>query len=505
MLAAHSHQPRPRLTSRRATLFLIGVALSIAQFVLIRDFVSILYGEEVVIVLVTASFFLGLSVGYLLALRLSARVFRGLFLVSVFIHLSLPFSYRLLAARFAAWDVGGYAYLALLGVYALIFNTVFAIFLPRLIATGDDDPDLRSEDARLRLYYGLELAGFMVGFGLVALSWHRPAVYLLAPYWLILGVLLHLVLRRVAWTGAFAALAASGLFFFDVLDRGSTALLYEHKHSIRHAQVLYSINSPYQKVEVIEGNRGERFLYLDGLLNLNSSDLETLNYYLAELPAALVKPERALLIGNGTLSSVPKVYPHAGQVTSVELDAAVLEAGRRFFTPAESLDDLERWQLHVDDGKHFLRTSRELFDLIIVDVPSPLTIQEGYLHTVEFYELARQRLSERGVLTVQLSGPLERNDRTPARVAAALAQVFPQVLVVNSRRADRGFAYASRDLPFNGRQLREAASGYERGLTLLRSSEVRRTVQDAVPFSTDRMDLVLRRGWERFFNRYLSG
>jgi hypothetical protein len=26
-----------------------------------------------------------------------------------------------------------------------------------------------------------------------------------------------------------------------------------------------------------------------------------------------------------------------------------------------------------------------------------------------------------------------------------------------------------------------------------------------VPFSTDRMDLVLRRGWERFFNRYLSG
>ena len=493
------------MTSRRTTLFLIGVAMSIAQFVLIRDFVSILYGEEVVIVLVTASFFLGLSAGYLLALRLSARLFRGFFVVSVFLHLTLPFSYRLLAASFAAWDLGGYSYLALLGCYALIFNTMFAIFLPRLIASADDDPASASEDERLRLYYGLELCGFMTGFAIVALSWYRPPIALLAPYWLILGVLLHLVLRRAAWTGAFTALAVAGLVFFDGMDRGSTALLYQEKHSIRHAQVLYSINSPYQKVEVIEGNRGERFLYLDGLLNLNSGDLEMLNYFLAELPAMLTKPERALLIGNGTLSSVPKIYPHARYVTSVELDSAVLEAGRRFFTPPESLEGLDGWNLLVDDGKHFLRTTRELFDLIIVDVPSPLTIQEGYLHTVEFYQLARERLTDRGVLAVQLSGSLQHNDRTPARVAAALVQVFAEVLVVNSDRADRGFAYASRDLPFNGRQLREAASDYERGLTLLRPAAVRSMIVDAVPFSTDHMDLVLRRGWERFFNRYLSG
>ena len=86
-------------------LFLIGVALSIAQFVMIRDFVSILYGEEVVIVLVTASFFLGLSVGYTLALRISQRVFQYLFIGSVFLHLTFPFSYRYLGAQFAVGDL----------------------------------------------------------------------------------------------------------------------------------------------------------------------------------------------------------------------------------------------------------------------------------------------------------------------------------------------------------------------------------------------------------------
>ncbi|MEE2665090.1 MAG: hypothetical protein VX681_13315, partial [Myxococcota bacterium] len=381
-------------------------------------------------------------------------------------------------------------------------NLVFASFLPRLVSLSEDSRD-ESEGARLRSYYSLELGGFMTGFAIVALSWNRPSIFLLGTYWLTLGVLLHLVLARARWTALYAALAVVALVSFDDLDRGSTALLYEHKHSVRGPEVLYSINSPYQKVEVIQDRRGELYLYLDGLLNLNSTDLESLNYYLAQLPAELVRPEKTLVIGNGTLSSVPKVHPFSSAVTSVELDGAVLEAGRRFFTDEASLAGLDGWQLHVDDGRHFLRESEERYDLMIIDVPSPLTIQEATLHTVEFYQLAKQHLTDEGVITVQLSGPLQHNDRTPARVAGALSQVFPEVLVVNSDRADRGFAYASRDLPFNGRQLRETAQNYERRLELIRPVQVKRYVQDAVPLSTDRMDIVLRRGWVRFFDRYL--
>ena len=62
-------------------LFLVGACLSIAQFVMIRDFVTILYGEEVVIILVTAAFFMGLSVGYFLSLKFSERFFVLLLLV----------------------------------------------------------------------------------------------------------------------------------------------------------------------------------------------------------------------------------------------------------------------------------------------------------------------------------------------------------------------------------------------------------------------------------------
>ena len=490
------------MTRNHLTLFLVGAALSIAQFVMIRDFVSILYGEEVVIVLVTASFFLGLSAGYLLSLRLSRRMFEWLLAAAVFLHLTFPFSYRYIAAWLSREDASGYWFLVLLFLYALLFNTVFAVFLPRLITLDGDEG--KSESQKLRVYYALELAGFMSGFFVVVFSWVKPFAFLMVPYWLILGVVLHLVLRRPLLTAAYGLAALPVILNLQQIDYGSTALLYRYKHHMRGATTLYSENSPYQKVEVLKDAGGGLHLYLDGLQNLNSTNLEGLNYFIARVPAQLVRPKKALLIGNGTLSSVPKIYPYSGEVTSVELDPGVLEAGRRFFTPPERLEGLERWSLHVDDGKHFLRHSAERYDLIIVDVPSPLTIQEAYLHSMEFYALIRDHLTEQGVVSVQLSGPLQKNDRTPARVTAALRQVFPEVMAIYSARADRGFAYASMDLPFDGHQVRRAAHEYERRLKVIPPKWVDEYLERAVPMSVNHMDLVLRRGWERFVGRYFD-
>ena len=71
----------------------------------------------------------------------------------------------------------------------------------------------------------------------------------------------------------------------EQVDRRTTALLYEYKHHFDEAETLLTINSAYQKLEEIKDGDGELYLYLDGLLNLNASDREDLNYYIAETPA----------------------------------------------------------------------------------------------------------------------------------------------------------------------------------------------------------------------------
>jgi len=212
----------------------------------------------------------------------------------------------------------------------------------------------------------------------------------------------------------------------------------------------------------------------------------------------------SLIKGNGTLSSVPNVYPHSQFVQSVELDAGVLLAGQQFFTPMEELAGLDRWNLIVDDGKHFLKTTDVKFDLIIMDIPSPLTIQEAILHTVEFYQLARSKMTAHGVIAVQLSGPLQKNNRTPARVVAALSKVFKEVIVLDSDQADRSFAYASVHLPFNESDVEQATKDYEEGLAIIPPLDIAFYLSEAVPLALDNLDLVLRRGWERFTDRYFD-
>ena len=483
-------------------LFLVGACLSIAQFVMIRDFVTILYGEEVVIILVTAAFFVGLSVGYFLSLKFSQKFFEQTFLTIVFLHLTFPFSYRMLAVGIAKYDLHGYWYMALMFVYALIFSSIFAVFLPRLI--NKDVSDAETAIQKMKVLYSVELAGFAAGFAIVGLSWDKGVDFIIPIYWALLAIVIQLALQKKNWTGAFIFLAIITGSFIEQIDKRSTALLYEHKHHFDEAETLISINSAYQKVEVIKDEDGELYLYLDGLLNLNASDLEDLNHYIAKIPAKLIRPEKTLIIGNGTLSSVPKVYPYSKFVQSVELDAGVLQAGQKYFTPVEELSKLDRWNLIIDDGKHFLKTTEDRFDLIIMDIPSPLTIQEAILHTVEFYQLANSRMTPKGVIAVQLSGPLQHNNRTPARVVAALSEVFKEVMVINSDKADRSFAFASQQLPFNGKGMRLATRKYERGLEIITPRRIASYLDEAVPLALDNLDLVLKRGWERFSDRYFD-
>ena len=82
---------------REAILFLCGINLAIIQFLAVRNMSSILFGTEVVVFLVTLSYFSGFSAGYFLSDRLGPRAMRWYGLLQWVTHLTLPFSLRWMA------------------------------------------------------------------------------------------------------------------------------------------------------------------------------------------------------------------------------------------------------------------------------------------------------------------------------------------------------------------------------------------------------------------------
>ncbi|MCA9693781.1 MAG: hypothetical protein KC636_29610, partial [Myxococcales bacterium] len=246
------------ITSRRvagverralATLALAGASLAVGQFLLVREFVSLLYGEELVIVAVSACFFLGLSVGYGVAARLQPARLQAALALCVGAQLLFPAATRVGAAWMSELAyAGGWLFLWLFG-HAIVFAAAPAALLPALLDRRrlvDRSPAARV--ARLRSSYTAELLGYLAGLALVAACFHRPPATLLALYWSLLVALAWIVGARRRWIAALAVVAAVMTAWLPRLLTATSETVYAFKHGLDGARLRMSIDSPYQRV-----------------------------------------------------------------------------------------------------------------------------------------------------------------------------------------------------------------------------------------------------------------
>ena len=130
-----------------------------------------------------------------------------------------------------------------------------------------------------------------------------------------------------------------------------------------------------------------------------------LDYTREMMASLLLRPEsgwprRALLIGLGAGSLTKFLYRHRprAKLTVVEIDAAVVAAARQFF---KLPDDPLRIHIEIGDGADYMTRAKPVFDLILVD-GFDADARSGRLDTLPFYLSCRARLSDEGLLAVNL-------------------------------------------------------------------------------------------------------
>lgn len=483
---------------KTALLLLCGVNLILLQFVMLREFSMILTGIEIVLVLLSVAYFLGFSIGYGVSDMLSPRMLKGAILALFFLHLTLPFSPRWLAGYLASVGARQYFLLTFLFVAAFLMSTAYSIFLPRYVG------EQGIKDAVGR-FYSFEILGSMLGLVVLwgALS-RGKLLFLMMLYLSVLLTIIHLLHRNYVLVGVMGILIGVYGACFARLDQSSLEYFLKYSKHFAAVHSLYRVHSAYQKVDVVENDKGARFLYLNGLMDFNSTFLEDFNYFLSELPARLQGKSKVLIVGSGSMSSVSHVAPYASSIKTVEIDRAVAAAGREFFSQYNRLSNTPTWNLIIDDAKHYLGSHpEEKYDLVIMDVPAPTTVQEALLHSREFYSLVGKHLSERGVVSVSLSGNFEPGNLTPTTVAAGLMEVFPECWVVTSSSARRSFAMAGWKMRFGRGEIEAILKGRpSETFAVFDRAAMEHTVGEVAPFSLDHMEVVLRNNLRRLGAMY---
>lgn len=145
------------------------------------------------------------------------------------------------------------------------------------------------------------------------------------------------------------------------------------------------------------------------------------------LPMALRATLReALLIcfGVGNTARALADTPWLERIDVVDVSRDILDLGRLVFPRGRFPLDDPRVAVHVEDGRHFLATTRQRYDLITAEPPPPKHAGVVNLYSLEHFRLVRSRLREGGQCSYWLpAAQLSPQDRRA--VVRAFCEAFP--------------------------------------------------------------------------------
>jgi spermidine synthase len=473
------------LSSPMAIVFFGGLNLILIQWVLVRELTALLLGTELVILLVSVAYFVGLSIGYRLAGRIGRTWLVPLGIATLALHLTLPIWFRLLVAGLDSAGAYGMAYLVLPILTPFIVSAFYSMFLPLFADNHQGD---------LPKLYALELFGSGIGVLILVLlgGLGLQTVYLAYSAGLLL-ILWALGLRPLL-AGALLVVTIGWLVALPGAHFWSNARWFEQVQNLpTGTKTLFSSYSPYQKVDVLESPNGARYLFLDGLEHFGDVDGTRLNVVAGQIPASMLSPENALVLGAGSMEMAALIAEHAGQVTTVEIDPMVIDASLQYFTRVNHMDTLTNRSIVIDDAKHFLANTNVKYNLIATDLPAAYNLQTATLYSEPFYLIVSQHLAPNGVLVANLTSPFSPDDPVSRRIAAGLLRTFDDVMVVTAESVGWSFAYAGDNLPFDTAAVEAALreSG-EVKYAIYDTPAVRALTGDAQPITLDSMDIVLQ-------------
>ncbi len=386
-----------------------------------------------------------LSLGYYLGGRLadryaSAKVLYIITAIAGFAAALIPFLSRpVLRASLGAIDSvdAGAFYGSLIGVIILLavpvtlfgFITPFAI---RLRATGVESAGSTAGRVWAVSTVGSIVGSFLPVLVLIPLVGTRNTFLIMAM--LVIGVSgLGLLSSSAPRLGLAAAVLAATVIVLNASVSATPikppyqgALVEEAESAYHYIQVLdddgvfllalnegHAIHSIYDPATPLTGGPWDYFT-IAPLFVQNAPPVEC-----------------GLIIGlaGGTAARTLLDTYSGASIDGVEIDEEIVEFGREYF----ALDD-PRIDAHIQDGRYYLATSDQKWDVIGIDAYRQPYIP-FHLTTTEFFQETADHLTDSGVVVVN-AGRNGSDYRLVDALASTMLDVFPHVFLIDSERYD---------------------------------------------------------------------
>ena len=430
----------------RFALFLAGLTASVGQIVLIREVIALFNGNELSLGFVLAAGLLWTAIGSSFAgwLFRKASNLRGILAVEeILCGVSLPLSIcALREARALSQTVPGEVLgpvratvlcLVCLSIFCALSGSLFSLAAQMMRQESAVSPTKASSSAYLLETTGAAVGGIVTSVLLLRIFSCMQIAVLVAFLCVVTGTCLTIRRLRIQIAVLVIALFIAIPLIIHVAPRLD---MLTQQRLWPQFELLDSEDSPYGRLTVIGAN-GMRSIYDNGSILANVPDPaaaeDSVHYALLQHFA----PRRVLLIGNGINGSISEIlkHPTLERIDYAELDPMLIAIYRRLFPreAAQSFSD-PRVHVHEMDGRLYLQSATNKFDVIVVNLPDPANAQLNRFYTTEFFHIVREHIASGGLLALQLHSSAESFSPELAVflrcIDRTLRTVFPRVIVI---------------------------------------------------------------------------
>jgi len=416
----------------------LGATSIVTQVILLREFLSVFYGNELVIGIIFFNW-MALTGGGSYLGKYSPRIKNKMrfTLIALILMAVLPAAtaFLLCYLRNIVFTVGGmidiiqilYSSFILLAPYCVLSGFLFAYFAHTLSEA--------SASNLITKVYSLEAAGGLVG----GLLFNLVVVYLLGTFQSLtllmfinfaVAFALSMKYRRV--TAICAVLAVSAIFLTaSILSRPDELT---RQMLFKDQDVLYSKDTPYGSLTVTKQS-GQVNFYENSVLMFSSSDEaqneEAVHYAMVQHPRA----RSVLMVSGGVSGTTKEVLKYgADRIDYVEMNPWLIEAGQNYTT---ALAD-EKIRVINEDARIYIRKTKVLYDVVLVNMPDPATAQLNRFYTLEFLQDMKKILNPGAVISLSLQSSADYLSGEAREVSSVmystLRAVFRNVLIVPGLR-----------------------------------------------------------------------
>ncbi len=425
----------------KISALLTGISGQVAQIILIREFLIVFSGNEFYVGLVLSNWLLLEATGAFFSMRILRRrlSIEGFIFAILIFCVALSFSILLVRILKPTLNVSiaemmglESAFLSSLFILSFVSGVHGALFV---YTAAIYKAFSGKEREAAGIVYSYETVGTVAG-GIVAtyifVSFFDSfrVVAIISFFNCLLCLFISLRTRKLTHPVFYLSLLFTAISLLMIFQSNSIHW-YSIKKQYPNLNVVHYENSKYGNITVVE-NEGQYIFLQNGIpeIFIPFPDMIAIEEFVHIPLLSHENPKEILIVGVGAGGVINEIlkHPKVEKIDYVELDPLCLELLRKFKTPLTE-KELSSPKLNViyADGRYFMNMTEKRYDIILIGIETPSTLETNRLFTEEFFEIAKNRLKTNAIFVTGLLHSTSRQAQELRELTGTVYQTLKRV------------------------------------------------------------------------------